>query len=266
MNEKELAFLSKKILELNAKLIESEKAKSRFLSLIASELNNPMTALLGIIPHLKIEESEQNRKIFDLVYKEALTLDFRVQNLVMTTEIESGNLDITYALFEPKEIIDEALESLKYLLQEKNMRVDVTSTLEQKIVSDPKKIYSILKNLISNGCQYGVANSTISVELDVKDSMFIMRVKNQGQEPQLKYKAEIFTRFAKDTHGEHGLGIGLSIVRELCESLDGSINYSAESGFVTFSAQIFTNQSCVDSQAYGSNEFLFESFDNAIEL
>jgi signal transduction histidine kinase len=96
--------------------------------------------------------------------------------------------------------------------------------------------------------------------------MFVIKVKNQGEAPEIKYKPEIFTRFAKDASGKHGLGIGLSVVREICERLGGTINYEAESGFIIFVVRLSVNENMINSQAYGSNEFLFESFDNAIEL
>ncbi|MFA7610199.1 MAG: HAMP domain-containing sensor histidine kinase [Sulfurimonas sp.] len=262
----ELAFLSKKILDLNKKLIESEKAKSRFLSLVASKLNNPMTAILGILPHLKIIDTKENRFFYELVYKEALDLDFKIQNLVMASEIESGKIDVSYALVDPIEIIKEAIESLKYLIEEKNIEIKIDSKIKQKIVTDPKKVYTIVKNLISNGCRYGFENSLLKIELDIKESIFIIKVKNRGDAPNVKYKPEVFTRFAKDVSGEHGLGIGLSVVREICQRLDGAIDYEAEGKFVTFIVKLPFNEEMIDSQAYGSNEFLFESFDDAIEL
>jgi len=262
----ELAFLSKKILDLNKKLIESEKAKSRFLSLVASKLNNPMTAILGILPHLKIIDTKENRFFYELVYKEALDLDFKIQNLVMASEIESGKIDVSYALVDPIEIIKEAIESLKYLIEEKNIEIKIDSKIKQKIVTDPKKVYIIVKNLISNGCRYGFENSLLWIELDIKESMFIIKVKNRGDAPNVKYKPEVFTRFAKDASGEHGLGIGLSVVREICQRLDGTIDYEAEDEFVTFVVKLPFDEEMIDSQAYGSNEFLFESFDDAIEL
>jgi signal transduction histidine kinase len=87
----EVTFLSRKILDLNKQLIESEKAKSRFLSLIASELNNPMTALLGIIPHLIPPSGDPREAVFELLHEEALLLDSRIQNLVAASEIEGGD-------------------------------------------------------------------------------------------------------------------------------------------------------------------------------
>lgn len=253
----EIEFLSKKILELNKKLIESEKAKSRFLSLVANKLNNPMTALLGIIPHLKIVDTKENKELYTLVHKEALNLDFRVQNLVIASEIESGNIDISYALADLQEIVDEVLESLKYLLMEKNIEIKVDNAIKQKVVTDPKKIYTIVKNLVSNACRYGFENSIIEINLEVEDVAFIIKVKNKAEAPHVNYKPEIFTRFAKDARGKHGLGIGLSVVREICEVLNGEIDYEAKDGFVTFTTKLPFDASIVDSQAYGSNEFLF---------
>ncbi len=265
-NKDELAFLSKKILELNKKLIESESAKSSFLSLIASELNNPMTALLGMILHLKIEENEQNRKHFDLICYETLKLNFRVQNLVMAAEIESGHIDITYALFKPQKVVDEAIESLKYIIDEKNIQVNIINLIEEDISIDPRSVYMIVKNLISNGCKYGIENGAIDITLDRDEKVLIIKVKNQGDGPKVNYKPEVYTRFAKNTQGEHGIGLGLSIVRELCERLDGGVDYIVEEGYVTFTATLVLDETLVNSQAYGADEFLFESFDNAVEL
>ena len=91
-------------------------------------------------------------------------------------------------------------------------------------------------------------------------------MKNRGKAPDVKYKPEIFTRFAKDAAGNNGLGIGLGVVREICERLNGTIDYEADGGFVTFIVKLPFDEKMTDSKAYGSNEFLFDSFDNAIEL
>ena len=262
----EIAFLSKKILELNKRLIESESAKSKFLSLIASELNNPMTALLGMIPHLEIEKGEKNERHFDLISYELLRLNFRIQNLVATAEIESGSLDVSKARLDIEELLDEVIKSLEFAIVDRNIEIKITNEVQKEIITDPKKLYLIIKNLIANGCKYGVENGLVAVVISEKDGLLCINVKNQGEGPKVQYKPEIFTRFANRVEGKHGLGLGLSIVRELCELLDGSVDYTAEDGFVTFVASVALNEGSEDSLAYGSDEFLFESFDDAIEL
>lgn len=262
----EIAFLSRKILELNKQLIESEKAKSRFLSLIASELNNPMTAILGMIPHLAPMGGDLRKEIFALVHEEALLLDSRIQNLVAASEIESGKIDITYALVDPKVLVKEAIEAFKYRINEKNITITVTNKLDKKIVSDPKKLYLIIKNVLGNACDYGLVDEVVHVDIFENKSEMIIAIKNQGKAPQVEYKPQIFTRFAEGPEGNHGLGLGLSVARELCERMDGGIDYTTDETSVTFIITLPLQSALADSDACGSNEFLFESFDDAIEL
>lgn len=262
----EVTFLSRKILDLNKQLIESEKAKSRFLSLIASELNNPMTALLGIIPHLVPPSGDAREAVFELVHEEALLLDSRIQNLVAASEIEGGVMDFTYASVDPKSLIKEAAAGFKYKLKAKNILLTVESTLQDKIVSDPKKLYLILKNLVANACDYGTSDSVVNVDISQNDSAIIIAIKNHGEGPKVEFKPQVFTRFAHGTEGSHGLGLGLSIARELCERLGGSIDYNTDATTVTFTVTLPLQAALADSEACGSNEFLFESFDGAIEL
>ncbi len=262
----EVAFLSRKILDLNKQLIESEKAKSRFLSLIASELNNPMTALLGIIPYLSPPQDDPRIATFELAHEEALLLESRIENLVAASEIESGVLDVTYASVDPKILVEEVIEGFKYKLKRKNIMISVDSTLTEKIVTDPKKLYIILKNIVANACDYGHSNAIVNVDITQKGSVVTIAVKNHGEGPKVQYKPQIFTRFVQGMEGFHGLGLGLSIARELCALMNGTIDYETEESCVTFTVTLPLKEVSADSEASGSNEFLFESFDGAIEL
>ncbi|MDD3769844.1 MAG: HAMP domain-containing sensor histidine kinase [Sulfuricurvum sp.] len=262
----EVAFLSRKILDLNKKLIESEKAKSRFLSLVANALNNPMTALLGMIPHLAPQEGGERRQIYDLIEEEALILDFRIQNLVAAAEIESGINDLSHALVDVASLVHEALESLKYPIRAKNMDVRLDDNLGRNIVSDPRKLYLILKNLLANACCYGEAGTPIDVTLSAQAERVEVTVTNRGEGPDVEYKPQVFTRFAQGPGGAHGLGIGLSIVRDYSERMGGSTDYSVREGAVTFRVDLPLQMTLPDSEACGSNEFFFESFDDAIEI
>jgi signal transduction histidine kinase len=142
--EEEIAFLSKKILELNKQLAESENAKSKFLSLVANELNNPITVILGMIRHLKIVESEENKRNFELICEEVLNLDFRIQNLMSAAEIESGAMSASHELVDIGELLEEVLETLRYLIAHKESQVVFTNCISKKIVVDSKKIFIIL--------------------------------------------------------------------------------------------------------------------------
>lgn len=262
----ETEFLIRKILDLNKMLIESEKAKTRFLSLIANELNNPMTAILGLLPHFTPPESDSKRQIFDLLQQETFTLNFRIQNLVAAAEIESGAVKLSHSMVNPEELFNEALNALKFMIQEKNLRVNVFNELSCAIVSDPLKLYLIILNIFSNAVHYGNSDGRIDIKITDDSSNLYLSVTDDGRGPDVEFKPQVFTRFSRGPSTGVGLGIGLSIVRELCEIMDGTVDYVVNEGTVTFTVQLPLVTQLPDSQASGSNDFLFDTFDDAIEM
>lgn len=261
--EEEVAFLSHKILDLNKQLIESEKAKSRFLSLIANELNNPITALLGLVPHLACDHDKQ--PMCDLVQEELLSLNFRIQNLVAASEIENGEVSLSHSSVNIVDLIDEAQKALRYLFKNNGTTLHTDDRLNRTVVTDPQKLYLILINILANASMYGTHGTEVTVLIEPEETMVKIRVINRGESPHVNLKPQIFTRFAPGP-GAHGLGVGLSIVRELSERLGGSTDYDSDERSVSFIIRFPLIESNGDSEACGSNEFLFDSFDDAIEL
>lgn len=263
---REVEFLSRKILDLNKKLIESEKAKSKFLSLVASELNNPMTTLLGMIPKLEPLPDSTKHTIYDFVYDQALHLHCLIENVVAAAEIESGESDLCYADTHLIQIVDDLGRDIRYRMKEKNLLMIVDNEIEGSIVTDPKKINLILKNMIMNACQYAHKDSEIKVHLSKRKDYFSIIVENVGDAPHVTYTAELFNRFSEGPDGLHGLGLGLSIIRNYVELLGGGIDYESIGNKIIFTAHFPFSTEQSNSCAIGSDEFLFESFGDSIEM
>lgn len=264
--EKEIAFLSKKILELNNKLIDSEKAKSNFISLIANQLNNPMTVLLGIMPHLKEQICEKNEELFCLINQEFNNLEFKITNLVTAAQIESGTIHPFNSLVSLSEIIHEITESLQYVARDRNIQITTQDKINEPIIIDPNLIYVIIKNLVTNAVVFADEDSEVKICFEKEDSLLKLSVQNKGEGPNTKFKPEVFTRFSKGPEVGHGLGIGLSIVNELCIIFDGSVDYTVTQEHVTFNIVLRLNEKNTTSKAFGSNEFIFDDLEDAIEL
>lgn len=254
--KEEIEFLNKKISKLNDDIIESQKTKTTFISLVANQLNNPMTVILGLLPNLEILESQKNRQIFEFIYEEVLNLDFKIQNLLSVTKIESAEVEHSTSLVNIQDTIDDVLNTLKYSAKSKNIEITVKNDINKKLSINAKKLFIILRNLISNAILHGFENSQIIVASHLNGSVLYISVQNQGELPKLEYKEEIFTRFNNVIDQEHGLGIGLSVVRGLLLTQDGSIDYSSQNSTIIFSVTI----------PIKSNEFTFESKDSFIEF
>lgn len=263
---KEIEFLSRKILDLNKKLIESEKAKSSFLSLVASELNNPMTVLVGLVPRLKPEDNSRQLPIFNLVNEQVLQLNFLIENVVAAAEIESGEGTLSHAMANVAQIADEILTGFRYKSSEKSLIFVVDADEHGLIVTDPKKIDLILKNLISNACMYAENNSIVHIRLIHNENDYTIEIQNAGHAVEVQYEAQLFNRFLNAPDGHHGLGLGLSIVRHYTELLNGRIMYKADNNGVTFTVVLPMSHELSNACAIGADEFMFESFDDAIEI
>lgn len=264
--KKEVEFLSRKILDLNKKLIESEKAKSGFLSLVASELNNPMTALVGLVPRLEPLVGSPQHEIFNVVYEQLLQLNFLIENIVAAAEIESGENTLSHARTHIAQIVEEIMNDFRTKTKEKNLLFAIEAETSDTFITDPKKLDLILKNLISNACVYADADSLIQIRILQSSNECRIEIENTGKGAEVEYEAELFNRFSSAPSAHHGLGLGLSIARHYAELLNGRLTYRAENGSVIFTIVLPLISSVSDSCAIGSDEFMFEPFDDAIEL
>lgn len=236
MNQ-EIDFLTKKIIDLNKKLMYSEKNKSLFLSLVANRLNNPISVLIGMVPKLRDKDVVKQVKIIDLIEQETVKLDFYIQNLIAAAEIESGKISFSFSAFQPKTLIQECIASLNPWVQEYNVLFDMNIQSNSPFYSDPSKFKLLIKNLIINAVQHSDLGTNVEITLDIVDSNLLFAVTNNGYLENVDQHAYLFTRFAETMEGS-GLGIGLSIVKELLELLDGSISVESNDSKITFAISI----------------------------
>jgi len=87
----DLDAVTRKLEEVNGKLQKSEELKSRFLSNIRNEINNPLTAIIGLAEQIVDNpEPDSARQFATMIYAEAHRLDFQLQNILITAELEAG--------------------------------------------------------------------------------------------------------------------------------------------------------------------------------
>ncbi|MCV6607791.1 MAG: HAMP domain-containing histidine kinase [Campylobacterales bacterium] len=263
---KEMEFMTKKLLDLNEQAKEAEAVKSQFLSLIKNEFNNPISSLLSLSGKL-VNNSNPDRipQIGNMINEELLRLDFQLKNLFSASEIEAGNIadDLTTVNF--GDILDDAVKSFKYVINEKNLVVKFKEDEDLRFVTDSQKLYLILLNLISNACEFSFPDSKIKVKISENNGEIKIKVEDFGEGIAVHFHKEIYNRFARystgKTRAHSGLGLGLSIVRALVESMDGSVDFQSEEGNTTFTVILpKLSEDLAEGGSGGSNDFMFEDF------
>lgn len=268
----EMEFMTKKLLELNETNQEAQEVKSKFLSLIKNEFNNPMSSLLNLVS-MMVKKAKDPRMVdlSAMMKMELLKLDFSLKNIFSASEIEAGEIANDYSQVEIKEILDEVTDFFDYLIEEKSLQVRYICDCEEKVISDSQKLEMILLNLLSNACEYSYEDSQIDVTLDCDESDYVITVEDSGEGVAHDHAHDIYSRFSHFESGKTrrtaGLGLGLSVTRGMVEALEGSIDNITKEGKTRFVVKIpkINDEQVELSQGIGSNEFIFDG-DGMVEF
>jgi signal transduction histidine kinase len=224
-----------------ARLTEAVEARDTFLVVAAHELRNPMTPIIGRIQILaraaRRPDFQRERLVQSLEEIEWLITRYlkRASVLLDVSRITSGKLALERLPVDLCEVAREVVQNFLPLRQRagSDLRLDLPG--EPVIVSgDRLAIEEILDNLVSNASKYG-ANKPIllRISLDEEQHRALIRVSDNGSGISADDQARIFGRFERAVQpGEHlsGFGVGLWIVRQLCQGMEGSVRVDSTPG------------------------------------
>lgn len=269
----EMEFMTKKLLDLNEKNKHSQETKSKFLSLIKNEFNNPMSSLLNLV-NMMVKNPNDSKvpELSKMMHMELLKLDFSLKNIFSASEIEAGEIANDYSVINVEDIFKETVAYFSYLIEEKSLEIEFISQCEDKIISDSQKLYLVLLNLISNACEYSYENSKILVTLECNEENYIISVEDSGEGIREEHTKDIYNRFIHFetgvTRATAGLGLGLSVTRGLVEAIDGeidNINKDSKTIFIV-SVKKIDDKNMDISTGVGANEFIFDDADGMVEF
>lgn len=269
----EMEFMTKKLLEMNEQTKRAEAIKGEFLSIIKNEFNNPLSTLLNfsnmLIKNPKTAKLEEMIKMMNM---ELLRLDFHFQNIFAATEIEAGEIANYYTSINFESLLEDVKKHFVHTIDEKNLKISFKLNLEEKFVSDSRKLYLIISNLLSNACEFSYPNSEIIIEIKEEGEDVIIGVNDTGEGVSVDFHAKIFDRFSKfstgRTRAHTGLGLGLSIARGMAEALGGDVDFKSKAGETIFWIKLPKHNPEMD-MAGGSGDsdtFMFDDFSDVKEL
>lgn len=221
-------------------------AKSEFLAVMSHELRTPLNAIGG---HIQLIEmgvhgpvNDAQREALLRVQRSQRHLLSLINDLLNLTRIETGRVDyeITEIPLEP--LVAETVAMIEPLLSSNMLRCDIVDSPyapDPSIVvrADREKAQQILLNLLSNAIKFTPQNGRITVEAGLRDEspgMAVVRVSNSGVGiPPAKLET-IFEPFvqlgSRPANPSVGLGLGLSISRDLARGMDGDLKATSDVG------------------------------------
>ena len=229
------------------KLQELDKTKNSFLANISHELRTPLNAIIGFSQALGCKifgdlNQKQEEYIKDIQIS-SLHLLGMINEILDLSKIESKAMKVSLCELSPQNVIQEAINILTPLFEQKSIEVKFINTCENNIMADYQKLQQILYNLLSNAIKFTPENGKVEIRASNQDKDFILEVQDNGIGIDKKYHNKIFTKFVHlnnlYTKGQSSTGLGLTITKELVKLHKGKITLeSAPNKGTTFKVQL----------------------------
>ncbi len=238
----ELLMITKRGLErkrilAEKKRLESEKERMRqnFISLVSHELRTPLVAVIQYLEVLSGgmagQISDQQKNILERMkirLKELLDI---INRWLKLARIEELNLKENFQEFEIKEVIEESVEMLKPLFQEK--KINIVSNLSNeaiRIFGDRDLIKEVFVNIITNGIKYNREKGSLFINSRINGEFVVTEIIDTGigiSEDEIKRLGEEFYRVKREGIAG-GSGLGLSIVKKILEIHNGKLEIKSK--------------------------------------
>ncbi len=240
------------IVQQNRELARLNEEKNSILQISAHDLKNPLQGIYGLVSILEMQyENLDASDVSDLIrsIKTATeTANSIIQDLLEVQALEEGKM-----LFKP--VVTDIIEATKRVIDDFELRIEekdqtvLLDTEEPVFMAnvDPAKFERVVANLLSNALKFSPAGKRIWIKIYSGTNRSGQRsvtveVKDEGPGIKRSEFDRLFTPFgklsAKPTNNEPSTGLGLSIVKKICESMNGTVWCESEEGvFTSFFAE-----------------------------
>jgi PAS domain S-box-containing protein len=209
---------------------EADRRKNEFLALLAHELRNPLAPIRNAIDVMRLKSGDPAsiRTASEMMERQIGQMVRLVDDLLDVSRISQGRLELRKGRTELAAVVGQAVEAARSLVQA--MQHDLSITLPSEplhLEADPARLAQVVGNLLSNACKFTHRRGRIRLAVEREGEQAVIRVRDNGIGIAAEQLGRIFDMFMQvDTSLERsvsGLGIGLTLVKNLVEMHGGSV-------------------------------------------
>eukprot|EP01029_Cantina_marsupialis_P031197 TRINITY_DN884_c1_g1_i1.p1 TRINITY_DN884_c1_g1~~TRINITY_DN884_c1_g1_i1.p1 ORF type:complete len:1029 (-),score=138.66 TRINITY_DN884_c1_g1_i1:5102-8188(-) len=216
------------------------EAKQNFLANMSHEIRTPMNAIIGMSNQLtKTTLTEQQKFYLDTIHTAAENLLVIINDILDLSKIEAGKLNIENIAFEPRNVIERAIQVLMHKAEEKGIELNNSffdDKLSEVLIGDPYRLNQILLNLISNAIKFtekGKVDVAFELIENKKKSQVIrISVIDTGIGMSESFVKKLFYQFNQEdvsiSRKYGGTGLGMSITHSLLRLMGGTIHVDSK--------------------------------------
>lgn len=223
----------------NLQLIEADRLKSQFMATISHELRTPMNSILGfaelLLRRLRQKGDASLCTLIDPILRNSRHLLNLIESLLDFSRLQAHRLDLRLEMFDLNELVTSIVQELQALADQKALDLGVhLPEGNLTIVNDRVRLRQILVNLLSNAIKFTETGSVMLEVREVQKDRMLIVVSDTGIGISPADQSHLFREFwqANQTLTRHheGVGLGLSITRNLVELMQGDITVESRLG------------------------------------
>ncbi len=211
------------------------RAKDEFLATMSHELRTPLNAISiwAAILRRKPRSEDQLDLGLETIERNARAQTQLIGDLLDVARIVTGKLGITLVATEIFPLIATAADVVKPAAEAKGVHLVVDVDLAiGATMADPQRLQQVIWNLLSNAVRFTPAGGSVTIAGNRTSSGIVIRVQDTGAGISPEHLPHLFERFmqvdSSTTRAHGGLGLGLSIVRQLTEAHGGTVHAESE--------------------------------------
>jgi signal transduction histidine kinase/ActR/RegA family two-component response regulator len=216
--------------ELLVREREANRLKDEFLATLSHELRTPLNAILGWTRLLRTNAVPPGGldRALEKVERNAQVQARLVEDLLEVSRIMSGKLYLDVKPFDLVTVANNAIDSIRPAAEARGVTIHRHyHTAVLPTAGDPVRIQQVIWNLLSNAVKFTNSGGRITIALERAGAEDIIIVSDTGVGIDPGFLPNVFETFrqadASSTRSHGGLGLGLSIVRNLVQTHDGSV-------------------------------------------
>ncbi|GHS96272.1 hypothetical protein FACS1894108_00620 [Planctomycetales bacterium] len=219
--------------------VAAAEAKTDFLATISHEMRTPLNAIIGLSELALDEESGDAHENLERINSSGMMLLGLVNDILDISKIEAGKLKLVPVAYDTPSLINDTVMLNLMRLGSKpiTFNLDIDATLPAALIGDELRVKQIFNNLLSNAFKYtenGRVDWRLTCENDGENVWLISTVRDTGIGIREKDQGDIFTKYiqadTKRNRKIEGTGLGLPIVKNMVEMMEGSIVVESEYG------------------------------------
>lgn len=218
--------------EAAAEIAKKERMKAELITNVSHDLKTPLTSIISYIDLLKAEEvkNEKVTEYIDVLGERSERLKHLIEDLIEASKASTGNMKTEAEIIGLDQLIEQVVGEYTDRFHEASLEVIFSKMEEVNIVADPRHMWRVTENLLSNIMKYTMPYTRVYIEVKKENEKGVFIFRNISREAIKVDAKDLTERFVQgdESRSKEGSGLGLAIASSLVNLQKGDFEITID--------------------------------------